>query len=85
MSRQSWFGRKGAELAVVDDERWCIGGRLEREMDAELEFHLEAVTADLMRAGHSPAEAARKARIALGTSINAQGRNARIAGTALGG
>jgi len=40
--------------------------RLEKEMDAELAAHLECLTADLMRAGHSPAEAARRARIALG-------------------
>jgi len=38
-------------------------------MDAELEFHLEAVTADLIRAGKSPQEAARQARIALGTAL----------------
>jgi len=43
--------------------------RLEAEMEAELACHLEALTADLVRAGHSPAEAARRARIALGTAI----------------
>ncbi|WP_239461493.1 ABC transporter permease [Occallatibacter savannae] len=43
--------------------------RVEQEMDAELEFHLEAVTADLIRAGKSPQEAARQARIALGTAL----------------
>ena len=67
MSGQSWLGRKGAELRswmrAVTQRR-----RLEREMDAELQFHLEAVTADLIRAGHSPEEAARQARIALGTA-----------------
>jgi len=42
-------------------------GRLEAEMEAELACHLDALTADLIRAGHAPAEAARRARIALGT------------------
>ena len=68
MTGLSWFGRKAAELrswtrALVHREE------LEREMDAELAFHLEAVTADLMRAGHSPLEARRKALIALGASL----------------
>ena len=40
--------------------------RLEEEMDAELAHHLESLTADLVRAGQSPGEAARNARIALG-------------------
>jgi predicted permease len=40
--------------------------RLEAEMEAELAFHLDQLTAELIRAGHSPAEAARRARIALG-------------------
>jgi predicted permease len=40
--------------------------RLEAEMEVELAGHLECLTADLIRAGHSPAEAARRARIALG-------------------
>ncbi|HEX4758853.1 MAG TPA: ABC transporter permease [Terracidiphilus sp.] len=40
--------------------------RLEEEMDAELAHHLENLTTDLVRAGQSPAEAARNARIALG-------------------
>lgn len=43
--------------------------RLESEMDAELQNHLEALTADFIRAGHSPAEAARRARIALGPAL----------------
>lgn len=37
-------------------------------MEAELAFHLEQLTAELIRAGHSPAEAARRARIALGAA-----------------
>ena len=43
--------------------------RLEAEMEAELAGHLECLTADLIRAGHSPAEAARRARIALGPGL----------------
>ena len=43
--------------------------RLESEMDAELTDHLARLTQDLIRAGHSPAEAARRARIALGTTL----------------
>jgi predicted permease len=44
-------------------------GRLESEMDAELHNHLASLTADLVRAGHSPAEAARRARVALGPEL----------------
>jgi len=43
--------------------------RLEAEMDSELAFHLEQLTADLIRAGQSPTEAARNARIALGPAL----------------
>ena len=43
--------------------------RLEAEMEAELAGHLECLTADLIRAGQSPAEAARRARIALGPAL----------------
>jgi predicted permease len=43
--------------------------RLEAEMDAELAHHLESLTADLVRDGHSPVEAARRARMALGAAI----------------
>ncbi len=43
--------------------------RLESDMEAELANHLEDLTADLIRAGHSPAEAARRARIALGPAL----------------
>jgi predicted permease len=43
--------------------------RLEAEMEAELSHHLEQLTGDLVRAGHSPAEAARRARIALGSPV----------------
>jgi predicted permease len=40
--------------------------RLEAEMEAEMLCHLESLTSDLIRDGHSPDEAARRARIALG-------------------
>ncbi|WP_263353083.1 ABC transporter permease [Acidicapsa acidisoli] len=43
--------------------------RLEAEMEAELASHLENLTADLVRAGYSKAEAARRARIALGSTV----------------
>jgi predicted permease len=43
--------------------------RLEAEMEAELACHLDALTADLIRAGHTPIEAARQARIALGAAM----------------
>ncbi len=43
--------------------------RLELEMEAELAGHLENLTADLIRAGQAPAEAARRARIALGPML----------------
>jgi predicted permease len=38
-------------------------------MEAELACHLENLTADLIAAGHSPQEAARQARILLGTTL----------------
>ena len=60
--------RKTAEcwswLRAVSQRR-----RLEAEMDAELQLHLEQLSDDLVRAGHSPAEAARLARIALGPAL----------------
>ncbi len=40
--------------------------RLEAEMEAELASHLESLTADLIRKGHTPAVADREARLALG-------------------
>src|SRR5271170_3092113 len=43
--------------------------RLEQEMDAELADHLQRLTADLIRAGHAPSDAARRARIALGPAL----------------
>jgi len=44
-------------------------GRLEAEMEAELASHLENLAADLIRAGQSPTEASRNARIALGSAL----------------
>src|ERR1700728_1207212 len=43
--------------------------RLEAEMEAELAEHLESLIADLVRAGHSPPDARRRARIALGSPV----------------
>ena len=48
-------------------------------MEAELGSHLENLTDDLMRAGHSPAEAARLARIALGgMTVHKEGMRASL-------
>ncbi|HKO19610.1 MAG TPA: ABC transporter permease [Acidobacteriaceae bacterium] len=44
-------------------------GRLESDMEAELDNHLEELTSDLIRAGYSPQEASRRARIALGPAL----------------
>jgi hypothetical protein len=53
--------------------------RLEAEMEAELACHLDTLTADLVRAGHSPAEAARRARIALGAAtVHMEGMRASL-------
>ena len=43
--------------------------RLEAEMETELENHLEALMGDLIRAGYSPQDAARRARIAVGPAL----------------
>ena len=40
--------------------------RLEREMDAEMRFHMDAYTQDLVRGGMGQAEALRRARIEFG-------------------
>lgn len=52
--------------------------RLEHEMDEELAFHLENVTVELVRRGVAPEEAARRARIELGSTIT-QKENMRAA------
>ncbi|MCC7132004.1 MAG: ABC transporter permease [Gemmatimonadales bacterium] len=46
--------------------RWFGRRRLERELDAELAFHLEQHVRDLIAAGVDPREARRQARLALG-------------------
>src|SRR5271165_2684699 len=52
---------------------------LESEMEVELASHLENLTADLIRAGDTPAKAARKARIALGPLlVNKEGMRASL-------
>jgi predicted permease len=65
---KSFFLRKKAEFTS-----WLRAslhrGRLEADMEAELADHLERLTADLTRAGHSPKEAARRARVALGPAL----------------
>jgi predicted permease len=65
---KSYFLRKKAELAswfrALTDR-----GRVEADIEAELADHLDRLTADLVRAGHSPKEAARRARIALGPAL----------------
>ncbi|HUK30646.1 MAG TPA: permease prefix domain 1-containing protein [Candidatus Acidoferrum sp.] len=43
-----------------------LRSRADAEMDAELRFHIEARTQDLIRNGISPQEAARRARIEFG-------------------
>ena len=42
------------------------GGRVDRELDDELRFHLESRAADLARSGVPPPEAARRARLEFG-------------------
>lgn len=68
MSAANFVERIGAEfrswIRAVTHRR-----RLESEMEAELQNHLEALTADLIRRGYSPAEAARQARIAIGPAL----------------
>jgi predicted permease len=53
--------------------------RLEAEMEAELAHHLESLTVDLIRAGQSPADASRNARIALGAvTVHKEGMRASL-------
>jgi predicted permease len=53
--------------------------RLERELDKELQFHLDAATADLIRGGMAPDEARRVARVQLGglEQVKEEARDAR--------
>ena len=54
-------------------------GRLEAEMESELANHLEHLTADMERAGHSRQEAVRRARIALGpATVHKEGMRASL-------
>ena len=68
MTLRAFIARKSSEL-----QSWFRAvsqrARLEREMQAELEHHLERLTADLIRAGQPAAEAARRARIGLGSAL----------------
>jgi len=68
MKLRSFFDRIGAQVRS-SLRSVARRDRLEAEMDAELSAHLENLTADLIRAGHAPAEAARRARIALGPAL----------------
>jgi predicted permease len=69
-----WFG------SLIAGVRTLFGGkRVEREMDEELRGFLEASTQDKRRAGMSPDEAARAARIEMG-STNAVKHRIRSAG-----
>ena len=56
-----WWTRIRSWLRAVADRL-----RTEREMDAELRFHIEAVAEDLVRSGFSAEEALRRARIEFG-------------------
>lgn len=68
MTMRGWFQRKTAEL-----RSWLRAlmyrSRLEADMQEELQNHLEARTADLIRAGYAPEEAARRARVELGPAL----------------
>ncbi|HEY9467370.1 MAG TPA: permease prefix domain 1-containing protein, partial [Vicinamibacterales bacterium] len=58
---------------------WVGRSRMERDMDREMRFHLEARAADLESQGMSPAEAERRARREFGDVIRWKeaGREAR--------
>jgi Acidobacterial duplicated orphan permease len=67
----------GRALQVIAQPRsWLraviLRNHLEEDMEAELAHHLESLTIDLIRAGQQPAEAARNARIALGSFATAK-------------
>ena len=68
MSGLEFVKRKAAEFRSW---MWAMARRrrLESEMEKELSHHLEALTSDLIRKGHSPQEAERQARIALGPAL----------------
>ena len=78
MSLRSFLNR-----VVAEPRSWLRAtvrrDQLESEMEAELAHHLEQLTADLICAGHAPAEAARRARIALGTmTVHKEGMRASL-------
>jgi predicted permease len=58
-------------------------GRLERELDAELAFHVEAHAEELRRQGLPPAEALRRARLEFGSVESAKEECRRSLGLAL--
>src|ERR1700691_4170985 len=60
--------------------------RLEREMDAELRFHIESYAEELIRAGVPPQDARRRARLEFGglDRTKEECRDARAAGWAEG-
>lgn len=47
-------------------QRLWRGGQMEAELEKELRFHLEQHASELVAQGHDPAEARRRARLALG-------------------
>jgi len=67
MSLRSFFVR-----IIEQPKSWLRAvlhrNQLEAAMEAELAHHLDSLTEDLVRAGHSPKEAARQARVALGAA-----------------
>jgi len=69
----SWFSRAANALG---------GGRLDKELDEEMRFHMEARAEELMRDGSSPTEAQREAQRRLGNSLayREESRDARLAG-----
>lgn len=52
-------------------------GSLDRDLDAELEFHIEARTDELIAKGLSPEDAAREARRHFGTGYCCENRAVR--------
>jgi predicted permease len=78
MSLRSVFAR-----IVEQPKSWLRAvfrrNRLEAEMEAELAHHLESLTSDMVRAGDSPVEAVRRARIALGAAtVHKEGMRASL-------
>jgi predicted permease len=78
MSLRSFFTR-----IIEQPKSWLRAvlqrNKLEAAMEAELAHHLESLTADLTRAGHAPAEAARRARVELGAAtVHKEGMRASL-------